>query len=97
MTELLDTQACQQALTKLQGWQANENCKAISKTYKFKDFKQAFAFMERVAIEADALDHHPDWSNSYNKVEITLSTHDAGGVTDNDIMLATKIEDAYAA
>lgn len=64
----------------------------IEKSFRFKDFSQAFAFMTRVAEAAEQANHHPDWSNSYNKVTIALSTHDAGGVTQKDIDLARAIE-----
>lgn len=75
----------------LTGWTVDEGGKALTRTLKFKDFSEAFGFMARVALLADKADHHPDWSNSYNKVEITLSTHDAGGLTQKDAELAKKI------
>ena len=65
---------------------------AISRQFKFKDFSEAFAFMTRVALLAQSADHHPEWSNVYNKVSITLTTHDAGGLSDKDIALATAID-----
>jgi len=68
------------------------NADAISRDFKFKDFSEAFAFMTRVALLAQAANHHPEWSNVYNKVSITLTTHDAGGVTANDIALAEAID-----
>lgn len=76
------------ALKRLKGWSASDGGKAISRTFKFADFGEAFGFMARAALAAEKLDHHPDWSNSWNKVEVTLSTHDAGGVTAKDIKLA---------
>ncbi len=66
--------------------------KALSREFTFKDFKAAFAFMTEIAAEADRADHHPDWSNVYNKVSIKLSTHDAGGLTDKDVNLANFID-----
>jgi 4a-hydroxytetrahydrobiopterin dehydratase len=63
--------------------------------FAFTDFPQAFAFMTRTALEAEKMNHHPDWSNSYNKVSVELSTHDAGGVTELDLALATKMSKFY--
>ena len=68
--------------------------KTLTRDFKFKDFKIAFAFMTEVAAEADRADHHPDWSNLYDKVSIRLSTHDAGGLTDKDVALAQFIDAA---
>ena len=65
---------------------------AIAKAFKFADFNEAFGFMSRVALKADQMDHHPEWSNVYNNVEITLTTHDAGGVSVRDIELARFID-----
>lgn len=77
------------ALADLPGWAAVEGGRdAIRRTYKFPDFNAAFGFMTRVALMADKLDHHPEWSNVYNRVEVTLTTHDAGGVTALDVQLA---------
>jgi 4a-hydroxytetrahydrobiopterin dehydratase len=77
------------ALPRLAGWGKVEGDRdAIQKTYRFKDFNEAFGFMTRVAIRADQLDHHPEWFNVYNRVEVTLSTHDADGVTELDVTLA---------
>jgi 4a-hydroxytetrahydrobiopterin dehydratase len=81
-------------LAELQGWGMAEGRDAIVKSFKFKDFNQAFAFMTRVALMAEKMDHHPEWSNVYNKVEITLSSHDAGGLTERDIRLAKFIDQA---
>jgi 4a-hydroxytetrahydrobiopterin dehydratase len=72
-------------------WTLAADRKSIRNSYKFKNFTEAFAFMTRVALVAERMDHHPDWSNSYNRVEISLSTHAAGGVTERDIRLAQAI------
>ncbi|MGN6149774.1 MAG: 4a-hydroxytetrahydrobiopterin dehydratase [Rhizomicrobium sp.] len=83
------------ALKTLKGWKESKGGEAIAKNFKFKDFNEAFGFMTRVALLADKMDHHPEWFNVYNKVEVTLSTHDAGGVTQNDIDMA-KAMNAWA-
>lgn len=80
----------------LHGWQAVTDRDAIHRQFKFADFNEAFGFMTRVAIKAQEMDHHPEWFNVYNKVEITLSTHDAGGVTERDIKLAAFIDSITA-
>jgi 4a-hydroxytetrahydrobiopterin dehydratase len=82
------------ALGQLAGWAAVAGRDAIQKSYRFKDFKQAFAFMTRVALKAEQIDHHPEWSNVYNRVDVTLATHDAGGVTALDITLAKYCDEA---
>lgn len=76
------------AISQLQGWSAADGRDAIEKTFEFKDFNAAFGFMTRVAMKADQMDHHPEWFNVYNRVEVTLATHDAGGVTAKDVKLA---------
>lgn len=77
------------ALPRLNGWSRVDGERdAIRKTFRFKDFNEAFGFMARVAIKADQLDHHPEWFNVYNRVEVTLATHDADGVTELDVTLA---------
>ena len=75
-------------LATLTGWRLDENGLSIKRNFRFADFNEAFAFMTRVALYAERHDHHPEWFNVYNRVEITLSTHDAGGVTERDIDLA---------
>lgn len=72
------------------GWELEDQC--IHREFVFKNFIEAFGFMSKVAILAEKMDHHPTWSNTYNKVEITLTTHDAGGITEKDFKLASKIE-----
>ncbi|XP_067938085.1 pterin-4-alpha-carbinolamine dehydratase-like [Watersipora subatra] len=74
------------------GWSMVENRDAIYKEFIFKDFNEAFGFMTRVALKADKDNHHPEWFNVYNKVQITLSTHDCGGLSERDVKLATFIE-----
>jgi len=77
-------------------WTREEKRDAITRELVFPDFNRAFAFMTQVALDAEKADHHPEWSNVYNKVRITLSTHDAGGVTQKDLDLARFIDAAYA-
>lgn len=77
-----------EAVKLLSGWSVAEGRDAISKSFKFADFKAAFAFMTRAALKAEQMDHHPEWFNVYNRVDVTLSTHDAGGVTALDVELA---------
>jgi 4a-hydroxytetrahydrobiopterin dehydratase len=77
------------ALAKLQGWTAATAKDAIEKTFVFSDFKEAFGWMTRVALKAEQMDHHPEWFNVYKTVNVTLTTHDAGGVTELDVKLAT--------
>lgn len=92
MADKLTTKQRETALRSLNGWVYDEAVDAISHVFKFKDFSEAFGFMTRVALAADKAGHHPDWSNVYNKVTITLSTHDAGGLTDKDVALAKAID-----
>ena len=76
------------ALRDLPGWSWDEGANAIRRSFRFADFSAAFGFMTRVALAAEKADHHPDWSNSWNKVDVALSTHSAGGVTALDLALA---------
>jgi 4a-hydroxytetrahydrobiopterin dehydratase len=86
------------ALKDLPGWSKLEGERdAIQRTFKFKDFNAAFGFMTRVAIRAEQLDHHPEWFNVYNRVEVTLTTHDADGVTELDVTLARFMDAAAGA
>ncbi len=80
------------ALAKLPGWSRVEGRSAIKKSYQFANFTEAWGFMARVALLAEKQDHHPEWFNVWNKVEITLSTHDAGGLSARDVRLAESIE-----
>jgi 4a-hydroxytetrahydrobiopterin dehydratase len=91
----LDANARGAALKDLPEWRVVEGRDAIARKFQFKDFNQAFAFMTRAALLAEKMDHHPEWFNVYNKVEVTLSTHDAGGITDKDVTMA-KAMDSYA-
>lgn len=82
------------ALAQLPNWtQADDSRPAIARSLKFADFNAAFGVMTRIAIQAEKADHHPEWSNVYNRLEIVLTTHDAGGVTQRDIDLARFIDD----
>ena len=81
------------ALRQLAGWKVVKG--SLHRTFTFKDFTQAFGFMKRVALAAARMDHHPNWSNAYNKVTIDLSTHSAGGLTKDDFDLAGKIQQIY--
>lgn len=87
----------QAALKDLPGWAAVEGRDAIARTYRFRDFNAAFGFMSRVALVAEKLDHHPEWSNVYNRVDVVLATHDADGVTALDVQLATFMDNAAGA
>jgi 4a-hydroxytetrahydrobiopterin dehydratase len=80
------------ALAKLKGWSEVSGRDAIAKKFVFKDFNEAFGFMSRVALVAEKMDHHPEWSNVYKTVDVTLSTHDAGGVTELDVKLAETMD-----
>ncbi len=80
------------ALAALDGWTEAASRDAIEKSFRFADFSAAFAFMTRVALLAEKLDHHPEWFNVYNRVDILLSTHDAGGLSERDIDLARRID-----
>jgi 4a-hydroxytetrahydrobiopterin dehydratase len=84
------------ALRDLPGWTYDEAGGAIARGFRFRDFSAAFAFMTRVALAAEKADHHPDWSNSWNRVDISLTTHSEGGLTRRDLDLAKSI-DAIAA
>jgi 4a-hydroxytetrahydrobiopterin dehydratase len=88
MAQKLDPNARKAALAKLHGWSDVKDRDAITKKFVFADFNAAFGFMTRVALLAEKLDHHPEWFNVYKTVEVTLSTHDAGGVTERDVKLA---------
>ena len=96
MVDKLSAEARRDALAELSGWRQVEDRDAIEKSFKFKSFSEAWGFMNRVALAAEKLNHHPEWFNVYNRVDILLSTHDCGGLSELDIKLAKRI-DAYAA
>lgn len=89
--DLVGTEALKDALSSLPGWELDADGKAIARTFEFRDFNGAFAFMTRVAMLAEKMDHHPDWSNVYRTVTVRLSTHDRGGVTELDIGMARQM------
>ena len=92
MVQKLTADARKAALAKLAGWCEVTGRDAIAKKFVFKDFNHAFGFMTRAALVAEKMDHHPEWFNVYKTVEVTLSTHDAGGVTELDIKLAEAMD-----
>lgn len=92
MVDLLSGADRTKALDGLDGWREVEGRDALTKSYKFKDFNAAFGWMTRVAMIAERLDHHPEWFNVWNKVDVTLATHEAGGVTERDIALASRMD-----
>ena len=92
MAEKLSNERRAEVLGQLAGWQAVDGRDAITRTFKFKDFNEAFGFMARAALIAEKMDHHPEWFNVYNKVDVTLSTHDAGGLTELDVELAAAMD-----
>lgn len=96
MIEKLAGAARDAALKEISAWTPVKDRDAIRRDFKFKDFNEAFGFMSRVALAAERMDHHPEWFNVYNRVEVVLSTHDCGGLSERDVKLAKKI-DAIAA
>jgi 4a-hydroxytetrahydrobiopterin dehydratase len=88
MAQKLTGDARKTALAKLPGWSEVKDRDAITRTFVFRDFNEAFGFMTRAALVAEKLDHHPEWFNVYKTVTVTLSTHDAGGLTERDVKLA---------
>ena len=92
MIQKLTSEARATELSQLDGWQVAEGRDAIARSLQFADFNEAFGFMTRVAIKAQEMDHHPEWFNVYNKVDITLSTHEVNGVTGRDVALARFID-----
>jgi 4a-hydroxytetrahydrobiopterin dehydratase len=92
----LDRLDPQVAAAQLQGWTADLTRPAITKTFKFRDFAEAFGFMAEIALVAEKADHHPEWFNVYNRVEVVLTTHDASGVTQRDLELARAMDAAAA-
>ncbi len=96
MTEKLEGDARAQSLSGLDGWSEVDGRDAISKTFTFADFNEAFGWMSRVALLAEKMNHHPEWLNVWNRVDVTLSTHSAGGLTDLDMRLAKKMDEIKA-
>jgi 4a-hydroxytetrahydrobiopterin dehydratase len=92
MAERLSGEARRGLAAELPGWTPVEGRDALKKTFKFKSFNEAWGFMNRVALAAEKLDHHPEWFNVYNRVEITLTTHDCDGLSDLDVTLAKRID-----
>ena len=92
MVDLLSSEERKRAVQELDGWSDVEGRDAISKKFKFKDFNEAFGWMTCVALVAERNNHHPEWFNVWNKVDVVLSTHEAGGLTERDIALATEMD-----
>lgn len=92
LPQILTADARKAALAKLPGWAEVDGRDAIAKKFVFKDFSEAFGFMTRSALMAEKMDHHPEWFNVYRTVEVTLATHDAGGVTERDVKLAETMD-----
>lgn len=92
--QLLKDDALNTVLNELSGWTLEDDGKAINKTFKFASFVEAFGFMTRCAFAAEKMNHHPEWFNVYNRVEVRLTTHDSGGVTDLDAQLAGSMDKA---
>lgn len=90
--ERLSESDCQKALAALDGWKKLNEREAITKSFQFKDFNAAFGFMTRAALYAEKLNHHPEWFNVYNRVDVTLATHDVQGLTELDFKLARKMD-----
>lgn len=93
----LDEDAIRAALAPLEGWTISDDGIAITKTYRFKTFREAFGFMTEAALAAEKFNHHPEWFNVYNRVDVRLTNHDAGGLTELDFKLATAMEKAAGA
>lgn len=92
MVEKLGREAIAASIRTLKDWTHDEERGALVRTFEFSDFSEAFGFMARVALAAEKAGHHPEWSNVYKRVEIALSTHDAGGISERDVALAGKID-----
>ncbi|MBX2834024.1 MAG: 4a-hydroxytetrahydrobiopterin dehydratase [Micavibrio sp.] len=88
----LDPQALEKNLKDIESWTLSDDQKSVRKSFKFKNFNAAFGFMCRVAMIAEKMDHHPEWSNVYNRVEVNLTTHDAQGISERDIKMAKAID-----
>lgn len=95
MPDKLSLSQITESLQDLNDWTHQKDCNSLYKKFKFKDFKCAFSFMEQVAEFAEKINHHPDWKNCYNNVEVTLSTHDINGISELDIKMATEMNRLY--
>lgn len=93
MVDTVSPERLTQAISNLDGWAMLENRPALYKKFVFKNFKQAFAFMTRCADLAEEMNHHPEWSNIYKTVEVTMTTHDAGGITELDLQTASAMNE----
>ena len=96
MIQKLTTAERQQAFAELKSWQPCEGKDGLYRRFQFANFMDAFAFMTRVAILAEKMNHHPEWFNVYNRVDVTLTTHDAGGLSERDVKLAQEMDKIYA-
>lgn len=94
MTAKLDADQRMKALSELKGWAHDGKRDAITKTFTFRNFVEAFGFMTQSALVAERMDHHPEWSNVYKTVNVLLTTHDAGGLTQRDVNLARAMDEA---
>jgi len=92
MMEKLSNDARRAALDSLDGWQLAADRDALTKSFKFSDFNAAFGFMARAALMAEKMDHHPEWFNVYNRVDVVLTTHDVGGLSNKDVELAKAMD-----
>lgn len=97
MIQALSPEAIQTALTELTDWAYDADRSAIARTFVFADFNSAFGFMSRVALYAEAHNHHPEWFNVWNRVEVTLTTHDANGLSQRDVDMARWMDAVFAA
>jgi 4a-hydroxytetrahydrobiopterin dehydratase len=97
MVKTLTAAKRRQALRELDGWSLVDGRDALSRDFRFKNFKAAFEFMSRCAVQAEKVNHHPEWSNVYNRVHVVLISHDAGGLTERDLDLARFMDRAAAA
>jgi 4a-hydroxytetrahydrobiopterin dehydratase len=95
MAKVKQSQYLESFLKRNKNWSPSKQRKAMTRSYVFKDFNHAFGFMTRVALWAEKENHHPEWSNVYNKLDVTLTTHDAGGVTEKDVALATFMDKIF--
>ena len=92
----LDVQMTSELLADLPAWTVDAGRGAISRSFRFQDFAQAFGFMSQMALVSEKMDHHPEWFNVYNRVDVTLTTHDANGLSTRDIAWATRADAAFA-